>query len=77
MAHIRAAKPVDELEETTPPVPIAVAIGASAGGLVSLEQFFSAMTADNGLCFIVIMHHPPDGPELLTGILNNYTPMEW
>src|SRR5690242_4015775 len=71
-----AAGPAIEEVETASPVPITVVIGASAGGLEALEQFFAAMPADSDLCFVVIMHHPPDGPSLLTGILDRYTRME-
>ena len=70
------AEPAIETVEIAPPVPITVAIGASAGGLEALEQFFIKMPADSGLSFVVIMHHPPDGPSLLTGILDRFTPME-
>jgi len=31
-----------------------VGIGASAGGLEALEQFFSNMPKDNGMAFVVI-----------------------
>ncbi len=71
-----AAKSVIEVGETASPVPITVAIGASAGGLEALEQFFAVMPADRGLCFVVIMHHPPDGPSLLPGILSRHTRMK-
>ena len=46
-----AAEPAIEAEESALPAPITVAIGASAGGLEALEQFFAAMPADTGLCF--------------------------
>jgi len=71
-----ATKPAIEAGETTPPVPITVGIGASAGGLEALEQLFTVMPADRGLCFVVIMHHLPDGPSLLPGILSRHTRME-
>jgi len=37
-----------------------VGIGASAGGLESLEQLFSAMPTDTGMAFVVIQHLSPD-----------------
>ena len=33
-----------------------VGIGASAGGLSALEQFFDNMPADTGMAFVVIQH---------------------
>jgi len=70
MPHIK--KPSSGKDDTAP---IAVAIGASAGGLEALERFFTAMPDDSGLCFVVIMHHLSDGPSLLAGILSRYTSM--
>lgn len=37
-----------------------VGIGASAGGLRALEEFFENMPADSGAAFIVIQHLSPD-----------------
>jgi len=46
-----------------------VGIGASAGGLEALEQFFQNMPKDNGMAFVVIQHLDPTHigmmPELL------------
>ncbi|MFQ3621485.1 MAG: chemotaxis protein CheB, partial [Spirochaetales bacterium] len=39
--------------------PIVVGIGASAGGLEALEQFFRHMPVDSGLAFVVIQHLSP------------------
>ena len=69
------AEPAIEGKEVIPPVPITVGIGASAGGLVELQRFFAAMPIDSGLCFVVNLHHPLDGPSLLTEILIHYTSM--
>ena len=46
-----------------------VGIGASAGGLQALEFFFSALPAQNGLAFVVIMHTDPEHTSLLPEIL--------
>ncbi|HTP65922.1 MAG TPA: CheR family methyltransferase [Geobacteraceae bacterium] len=62
--------------ETTPQAPVTVVVGASAGGLEALEQFFRAMPADPGICFVVLVHHHPDGQPLLAGILSRYTRMD-
>jgi two-component system CheB/CheR fusion protein len=59
-----------------PDAPLAiVGIGASAGGLEALEQFFSHMPADSGMAFIVIQHQDPEQPSLLPEILQRYTEM--
>ena len=36
-----------------------VAIGASAGGLEALREFFTAMPADSGMAFVVVQHLDP------------------
>jgi two-component system CheB/CheR fusion protein len=64
----RAAKPEEE--------PLAfVGIGASAGGLEALEQFFWHMPPDNGMAFVVIQHQDPAQPSLLPEILQRFTKM--
>lgn len=73
-------KEMDSNEEMNtsaePDTPLAiVGIGASAGGLEALEQFFSHMPADNGMAFIVIQHQDPEQPSLLSEILQRYTEM--
>ena len=40
-------------------------VGASAGGLESLEQFFRAMPVDTGLAFVVVQHLSPDHKSLM------------
>jgi two-component system, chemotaxis family, CheB/CheR fusion protein len=58
----------------TPHLPI-VGIGASAGGVEALEQFFRAMPNDNGLAFVVVTHLPPNYESLLAEILGRATRM--
>jgi two-component system, chemotaxis family, CheB/CheR fusion protein len=48
---------------------LVVGIGASAGGLEALEQFFSAVPANSGLAFIVVSHQRPGGTSLLPQLL--------
>ena len=55
-------------------VPV-VGIGASAGGLEALQQFFYHMSANSGLGFVVIQHLSPDYKSLMADILGKYTPM--
>ncbi len=52
-----------------------VAIGASAGGLKALEQFFSAMPPDSGMAFVVIQHLSPDFKSLMDDLLARHTDM--
>ena len=37
-----------------------VGLGASAGGIAPLQQFFGDMKPDSGLAFVVVMHLSPD-----------------
>jgi len=46
-----------------------VGIGASAGGLEALEEFFSAVPANSGLAFVVISHQRPGQTSLLPQLL--------
>src|SRR6187551_707919 len=52
-----------------------VGIGASAGGLEALEQFFAAMPADSGMAFIVVQHLSPDFKSLMDELLARRTAM--
>jgi two-component system CheB/CheR fusion protein len=59
-----------------PNEPIAVVgIGASAGGIAPLQQFFAEMTADSGLAFVVVMHLSPDFESQLAEVLQQKTAM--
>lgn len=53
-----------------------VGIGASAGGLEALEQFFEAMPADSGCAFVVVTHQPADHVSLLPELLSRHSKME-
>ncbi|HSJ55198.1 MAG TPA: chemotaxis protein CheB, partial [Anaerolineae bacterium] len=55
---------------------IVVGIGASAGGLTPLSEFFDHMPAGGGLSFVVIQHLSPHGQSLLPEILARHTAME-
>ena len=52
-----------------------VGIGASAGGLESLEQFFGAMPSDAGMAFVVVQHLSPDFKTLMAELLARYSDM--
>lgn len=46
-----------------------VGIGASAGGLEALEEFFNAVPANSGLAFVVVSHQRPGQTSLLPQLL--------
>jgi two-component system, chemotaxis family, CheB/CheR fusion protein len=52
-----------------------VGIGASAGGLDALEQFFDNMPADSGMAFVVIQHLSPDFKSQMDELLSHHTRM--
>ena len=52
-----------------------VGMGASAGGLEALQQFFACMPDNSGLAFVVIQHLSPDYKSLMAEILGKYTTM--
>jgi two-component system CheB/CheR fusion protein len=50
-----------------------VGLGASAGGLEALEQFFSRVPADSGLAFVVVQHLDPDKDSALVPLLQRFS----
>lgn len=52
-----------------------VGIGASAGGLASLEAFFRQMPCDTGMAFLVVQHLDPTKKALLPELLQRSTAM--
>src|SRR5688572_27290691 len=58
---------VTELQAT----PRVVGIGASAGGLKALLQFFEAVPADSGMAFVVIMHLDPQRKSRMAALLQD------
>ncbi|MEM8830449.1 MAG: chemotaxis protein CheB, partial [Cyanobacteria bacterium P01_G01_bin.19] len=52
-----------------------VGIGASAGGLRALEEFFEHMPTDSGAAFVVIQHLSPDFKSLMKELLERRTRM--
>jgi two-component system, chemotaxis family, CheB/CheR fusion protein len=67
------------LHETGKPDPESptyyVGIGASAGGLEAIDEFFTHMPPDSGLGFIVIQHLSPDYKSLMVELLSKKTSM--
>ena len=52
-----------------------VGLGASAGGIGPLQQFFGDMQPDTGLAFVVVMHLSPDFESHLADVLQQRTSM--
>ena len=68
----KRAAPPEELPNQTP---LIIGMGASAGGLEALQQFFSYMPPNSGLSFVVEQHLSPDYKSLMADILGKYTEM--
>lgn len=64
----------DAKSETNGLVPV-VAIGASAGGLSPLEEFFQNAPDDEGWAYIVIQHLSPDYRSVMDEVLGRKTAM--
>jgi two-component system CheB/CheR fusion protein len=65
---------IDIEKVTLKKLPI-IGIGASAGGLEALENFFRLMPASSDAAFIVVTHLAPDHASLLSEILQRSTEM--
>jgi two-component system, chemotaxis family, CheB/CheR fusion protein len=52
-----------------------VGVGASAGGLESLERLFSHLPTDTGMAFVVLQHLSPDFKSLMDELLARRTAM--
>ena len=55
-----------------------VGIGASAGGLSTLEQFFEGMRAatEDAMALLIVQHLDPHHKSILCELIRNYTQME-
>ena len=73
------ALPADEGHDLAPAPEHAmspmVGIGGSAGAIPVLQAFFSAMPADSGLVFVVILHLAPAHESILPELLQRSTKM--
>src|SRR5215470_13296929 len=52
-----------------------VGIGASAGGVTALREFFSHVAPGSGMAFVVILHLSPEHESNLAGLLQTQTTM--
>src|SRR5437763_7866098 len=53
-----------------------VGLGASAGGIGPLQQFFSDMDPKSGLAFVVVMHLSPEHESQLANVIQQKTRMQ-
>lgn len=53
-----------------------VGIGASAGGLDALEQFFTHLPAEPGMAFVVVQHLDPTHKSILADLVQGHTRMQ-
>lgn len=59
-----------------PNEPVAVVgLGASAGGVAVLQQFFTDIPPDSGMAFVVVMHLSPDHESNLAAVIQQKTSM--
>ena len=72
---ISVAKPTEQNTSTKLAFPI-VGIGASAGGLEALEQFFRNVPKDCGMAFVVIQHLDPNHVGIMPELLQRTTEMK-
>ena len=63
------------MEKGTESFPV-IAIGASAGGLDALKEFFAKVPENPGMAFVVVVHLSPDQPSILPEILQKTTKLE-
>ena len=61
--------------DKTPSNLFVVGIGASAGGLSALEEFFTYLAPNTGAAFVVIQHLSPDFKSLMKELLERHTSM--
>ncbi|MDZ7770943.1 MAG: chemotaxis protein CheB [Woeseiaceae bacterium] len=71
MASLKPAAPPTGLV-----APRIIGIGASAGGLVPLEEFFGQVPPESGMAYIVVQHLDPTQKALLPELLQRTTAMQ-
>ncbi|MBE0691390.1 MAG: chemotaxis protein CheB, partial [Anaerolineae bacterium] len=58
--------------DTQPNFPI-IGLGASAGGLEALKDFFEALPANTGMAFVVVQHLSPNQESILHELIQRHT----
>ena len=54
---------------------LVVGLGASAGGIQALKEFFENVPPDSGMAYVVILHLSPDHDSKLAEVLQGATEM--
>src|SRR5438477_8905049 len=54
---------------------LVVGIGASAGGIQALRNFFAQVPKDSGMAYVVILHLSPDHDSQLAEVLQSTAPV--
>jgi two-component system CheB/CheR fusion protein len=75
MSESDSGAPEPSREPPAAPRPTIVGIGASAGGLEALKRFFSAVPAESGLSYVVVVHLPAEGESHLPDLLQPHAPI--
>jgi two-component system CheB/CheR fusion protein len=70
----KAEQASDAIGELADRFPV-VGIGASAGGLQALQQFFAHMPPDSGMAFVIILHLSPTHESNAAAVLQQSTHM--
>ena len=63
------------VRKTTPSHFPVVGIGASAGGLRAIQNFFDNLPADSGMSFVVIVHLDPEHKSQMADLVQSHTSM--
>ncbi|HEY1888871.1 MAG TPA: chemotaxis protein CheB [Steroidobacteraceae bacterium] len=69
-----ATAPIEPTPRASLAFPV-VGIGASAGGVEALREFFTAIAATSGMAYVVIQHLSPEHESLMAEILGRCTAM--
>jgi two-component system CheB/CheR fusion protein len=62
-----------EQAPSRPASPLVVGIGASAGGLDSLDRFFRGLPAQPGVVIVIVQHLSPNHESLMEELLQRFT----
>jgi two-component system CheB/CheR fusion protein len=68
-------RPASHAGEARIPEYLVAALGASAGGIRALKQFFAAVETDARIAYIVILHLSPDHESSLAQVLQSTCPI--
>ena len=75
MNHTDGQEKVASTNRGPKQAPFVVGIGASAGGLQPLQEFFGSMPQDSGLAFVIVQHLSPEFKSLMSELLARHTRM--